>query len=121
MNATTSTADALAETAKLVTRHRWDGRTFAAAVRAWERLRGVEAPAEVRALAVTVGWRHADATPLEVASILRQRAAELAGVPVAPAADDGATRAGAAVLRRVSMDRRRAGLPRFPRPAGGRL
>lgn len=70
MNATG--ADPIAETVRLVIRHQWDGRTFAAAVRAWERLRGVEAPEAVRRAAIAIGWRRPEAAPAEVASILHR-------------------------------------------------
>jgi hypothetical protein len=50
------------------------GRTLAAAVRAWERLRGVEAPQAVREAAIAIGWRQPDANPTEVAELLKKAA-----------------------------------------------
>ena len=58
-----SPAETLRDTAAMALRHRWDGRTLAAAVRAWEHLRGVEAPEAVRQAAIMIGWRHPDAPP----------------------------------------------------------
>jgi hypothetical protein len=48
-------------------------------VRAWEKLRGEDAPAEVHELAVLVLWQGRDLPAATVASLLRHRAAELDG------------------------------------------
>jgi hypothetical protein len=72
-------SDKLRATAGLVLRRQWDGRHFAGAVRAWERLRGHDGPAEVHELAVLVLWQGRDLPPATVASLLRHRAAELEG------------------------------------------
>jgi hypothetical protein len=73
-------ADKLRGTARLVLRRQWDGRHFAGAVRAWENLRGEDAPAEVHELAVLVLWEGRDLPPATVASLLRHWAAKLEAV-----------------------------------------
>jgi hypothetical protein len=60
-----------------VLRRQWDGRRFAGAVRAWEKLRGEDAPAEAHELAVLVLWQGRDLSPAAVASRLSRRAEEL--------------------------------------------
>ena len=66
-----------------VLRRQWEGRYFAGAVRAWEKLRGEDAPVEVHELAVLVLWQGRDLPSEAIASLLRHRAAEVGGAQAA--------------------------------------
>jgi hypothetical protein len=77
-------ADKLRASARLVLRRQWDGRHFAGAVRAWEKLRGEDAPAEVHELAVLALWQGRDLAPVAIATMLHSRATALEGAARPP-------------------------------------
>ena len=65
--------------AALVIRRGLDGRTFPLAVERTQRRYGADAPNPVRKLAALVRFRHADATPTEVAALLVEEAEAMGG------------------------------------------
>ena len=66
--------------AALVIRRGLDERTFPLAVERTQRGYGADAPDPVRRLAALVRFRHAEATPAEVAAMLTEEAELLEGV-----------------------------------------
>ena len=72
-----SPAEALRAVAALVIRRGLDGRTFPLAVERTQARYGADAPDPVRKLAALVRFRHAEATPAEVAAPLTEEAEAL--------------------------------------------